>query len=39
MGLHILYESETNEHVARLLAASLLLSLVGKARQGVSFGH
>jgi len=36
MGLHILYESETNEYVARLLAASLLISLVGKARQGMS---
>jgi len=33
MGLHILYESETNEYVARLLAASLPVSLVGKARR------
>jgi hypothetical protein len=37
MGLYILYESETNEYVARLLAASLLVSLVRKARQDVSF--
>jgi len=36
MGLYILYEAETNEYVARLLTASLLVSLVGKARQGVS---
>jgi hypothetical protein len=30
------YESETNEYIASLLAASLLISLEGKARQGVS---
>ena len=36
MGLFIfqcVYKSETNEYVARLIAASLLLSLEGKARR------
>jgi hypothetical protein len=28
------YESETKEYIARFLAASLLVSLEGKARQG-----
>ena len=40
MGLFIfqcVYESDTNEYVAHLLAASLLVSLVGKARESVSF--
>jgi hypothetical protein len=36
MGLHILYTPETNEYVTRLLATSFLVSLVGKAREGVS---
>jgi len=39
MGLFIfqcVYESQTNEYVARLLAASLLVYLEGKARQGMS---
>jgi len=31
------YESETKEYVARLLAASLVVSLERKARQSVSF--
>jgi hypothetical protein len=38
MRLHIpmCFVSETNEYVARLLAASLLVSLERKARQGVN---
>jgi len=39
MGLFVfqcVYESVTNEYVARLITARLLVSLEGKARQGVS---